>query len=111
MSRIDRKILIAKALLVAYLVWQVVWRAFGLALMTFPVGMGVGAGIDAIPGVEANPLMGGVTAFASVFVIAISTMGKSITTTGKADLQDIERAFRKAATAAEEQAKKKTDEK
>lgn len=104
---LETKKLIAKTWLVAGLIWQVIWRSAGLALMTFPIGMGVGAGIDLIPGVNSDPLTSGFSAFGATFVIAASAIGKSITTTGKADLQDIERAFRKAATAAEEQAKKR----
>lgn len=104
---IETKIWFRKARVVLSLVWQVVWRASGLALMTFPLGMGVGAGIDALPGVDANPLLGGLTAFASSFAVAVSAIGKSIAVSGKAELDAIERAFRKAVSAAEDQANKK----
>lgn len=104
---INTRKLIAKAGVVAALIWQVLWRSLGLALMTFPIGMGVGAGLDLIPGVAADALTSGFSAFGATFVIAATSLGKSITTTGKADLDDIERAFRKAATAAEEQAKQR----
>jgi hypothetical protein len=99
--------LLAKTGVVAGIIWQVLWRSAGLALMTFPIGMGVGGAMDLIPGVDSDPLTSGFSAFGATFVIAASAIGKSITTTGKADLDDIERAFRKAATAAEEQAKRK----
>lgn len=106
MSLNTRKLL-AKTLVLLSLIWQVLWRSAGLALMTFPIGMGVGASIDLIPGVSADALTSGFSAFGATFVIAASAIGKSITTTGKADFDDIERAFRKAATVAEEQAKKR----
>lgn len=104
---LNTKRIIAKGLVVVGLIWQVAWRSVGLALMTFPIGMGVGAGLDLVPGVNADALTSGFSAFGATFVIAATSLGKSITTTGKADLDDIERAFRKAATAAEEQAKKR----
>jgi hypothetical protein len=97
--------LLAKGGVLVGLVWQVLWRSAGLALMTFPIGMGVGAGLDLIPGVAADAVTSGFSAFGATFVIAATSLGKSITTTGKADLDDIERAFRKAATAAEERQK------
>lgn len=75
--------------------------------MTFPLGMGVGAGIDALPGVNADPLLGGLTAFASSFAVAVSAIGKSIAVSGKSEIEAIERAFRKAVSAAEDQANKK----
>lgn len=101
---VETKIWIHKARHVALLIWQVVWRASGLALMTFPLGMGVGAGIDALPGVDADPLLGGLTAFASSFAVAVSAIGKSIAVSGKAELDAIEKAFRKAVSAAEDSA-------
>jgi hypothetical protein len=84
------------------LIWQIIWRSFGLGLVTIPGGMGIGS---AIPG--GNWVMGGVIAWASTVAIVATVLGVAIATTGKVTDLDITSAFSQAVQKALDEQNKK----
>lgn len=82
-------------------IWQIIWRSFGLGLVTVPGGMGVGS---AIPG--GNWVLGGLVAWASTVAIVATVLGVSIATTGKVTDLDITNAFGQAVQKALDDTKK-----
>ena len=84
------------------LIWQIIWRSFGLGLVTIPGGMGVGS---AIPG--GNWVMGGVIAWASTVAIVATVLGVAIATTGKVTDLDVTNAFSQAVQKALDEKDKK----
>ena len=73
------------------IIWQIIWRSFGLGLVTVPGGMGVGS---AIPG--GNWILGGLVAWASTVAIVATVIGVAIASTGKVTDLDVTNAFGQA---------------
>lgn len=72
-------------------------RTIGLAMMTFPIGTGVGAAL-----MNGNWFLGGLIAFGTSILGVISFLGVVLTWSGKAGKPDIQNAFRTAAAKAAE---------
>ena len=75
---------------------DIVIRTIGLAMMTFPIGMGVGSAMGQ------GWLIGGLMAFGASALGVISFLGVVLTWSGKAGKPDIQNAFRTAAAKAAE---------
>jgi len=87
---------------VAAIIWQIIWRSFGLGLVTIPGGMGIGS---AIPG--GNWIMGGVIAWLSTVAIVATVLGVAIATTGNVTDKNVNDAFSQAVQKALEDLKSK----
>ena len=71
-------------------------RTLGVAMFSFPMGMGVGAVISK------NWVAGGAIAFASTMLIAISGLGVVLAWRGRISSGDVQEAFRTATAKAGE---------
>lgn len=88
--------------LILKLVGWFLWFSLGLFFIVVGVGAGVGS---IVPG--SNALMGVLTMFGGAMLLVFSELGKTMIGKMRIILEDLQRAFKKAADSVEEQAKDK----
>jgi uncharacterized membrane protein len=88
--------------LILKLVGWFMWFSLGLFFIVVGVGAGVGS---VVPG--SNAVMGVLTMFGGAMLLVFSELGKTMIGKMRIILDDLQRAFKKAADSVEDQAKDK----
>ena len=91
-----------KAKIILKLVGWFLWFSLGLFFIVVGVGAGVGS---VVPG--SNAFMGILTMFGGAMLLVFSELGKTMIGKMRIILDDLQRAFKKAADSVEDQAKDK----
>lgn len=89
-----------RVLLIAKLVGWFIWFSVGLFFIVAGVGAGVGS---VVPG--SNALMGVLTMFGGAMLLVFSELGKTMIGKMRVIVEDLQRAFKKAADSVEDKQK------
>lgn len=91
---------VERFILIAKLVGWFIWFAIGLFFIVAGVGAGVGS---VVPG--SNALMGVLTMFGGAMLLVFSELGKTMIGKMRVIVEDLQRAFKKAADSVEDKQK------